>query len=167
MVKSHTSGLESENAMPCTWCIYKQMLSLNRKKIKFISKKHYLLAHYIVTFRNSRSLIVTHKKPSCASHVITFRTSRYVTSNLKQVSASGFPRHPFLSYFYVIEIITTRAQREPETSLEIRFNRPLVFSNDTFLGVFKNVASNHITEQIFRIMYNIKSQTSRRTLVTL
>ena len=32
--------------MPCKLCIYKQVLSLNRKKIKFISKRHYLLAHY-------------------------------------------------------------------------------------------------------------------------
>ena len=57
-----------------------KMLSLNRFFFKFISKRHYLLAHYIiVTFR---SLIVMHKKaePSCASHVVTFRTSRYVTS---------------------------------------------------------------------------------------
>ena len=71
------------------------------------------------------------------SHVVTFRASRSVTNKL---SASGFPSHPLLSYCYVIEIITPRAQREPETSLEIRFNRPLVFSNDTFLGVFKKVA---------------------------
>ena len=62
-------GLESENAIPCKWCIYKQMLSLNRKKIKFIILvKYTLLEHYnfIVTFR---CLIVTHKnlkKPSCA-----------------------------------------------------------------------------------------------------
>ena len=64
---------------------------LNRTKIKFISKKkNYLLAHYIVTFRNSRSLIMTHKKPSCASHVVTFR--------YKQVN------------FFVIEI-STRAAR--------------------------------------------------------
>ena len=112
------------------------MLSLNRKKIKFISKIHYLLAHYIVTFR---SLIVTHKKPSCASRVTRSNIPRQSLSH-KQVSASGFPRHPLLSYCYVIKIITPRAQREPETSLEIRFNRPLVFSNDTFLGVIKKLA---------------------------
>ena len=127
--------MESENAMTCKWYIYKQRLSLNRKKIKFISKKHYLLAHYIVMFRNSRSLIVTHKKPSCASHVTRCNIPRQSFRH-KQVSASGFPRHPLLSYCYVIEIITLCAQRKPETSLEIRFNRPLVFSNDTFLGVF-------------------------------
>ena len=44
-----------------------KMLSLNRKKIKFISKRHYLLAHYIVTFR---SLIVSHKK---AEHCLLVR----------------------------------------------------------------------------------------------
>ena len=47
--------MENENAMQCKLCIYKQMLGLNRKNIKCISKKHYLLAYYIVTFRNSRS----------------------------------------------------------------------------------------------------------------
>ena len=80
-LKSYLRIGKWKNAMPCRWCIYKQMLSLNRKKIKFISKIHYLLAHYMVTFHNSRSLIVTHKKPSCASHVVTFRASHSVTSN--------------------------------------------------------------------------------------
>ena len=161
--QSRTCVIESLNAMPCKWCIY----SLNRKKIKCISKKHYLLAHYIGTFRNSRSLIVTHKKPSCASHVTRSNISRQ-SLRYKQVSASGFPRHPLLSNVYVIEITTPRAPREPETSLEIRFNRPLVFSNDTFLGVFKKLAlKSYNIEHIFRIMYIIKSQTSRGTLVTL
>ena len=83
------------------------MLSLNRKKIKFISKRHYLLAHYIATFR---SLIVTHKKPSCASHV-TRRNIPRQSLRHKQVSASGFPRHPLLSNVYVIEITTPRVTR--------------------------------------------------------
>ena len=143
--------------MTCKWCIYKQMLSLNRKKIKCISKKHYLLAHYIVTFRNSRSLIVTHKKPSCASHVTRRNIPRQLFRH-KQVSAYGFPRHPLLSYFHVIDIITPRAQREPETSLEVRSNRPLVFSNDTFVGVFKKFASNHITVNIYFVLCIIYSR---------
>ena len=59
------------------------MLSLNRFFFQFISKRNYLLAHYIVTFR---SLIVTHKNAEhCllvrhTSHVVTFGASRYVTS---------------------------------------------------------------------------------------
>ena len=52
---------------------------------------------------------MTHKKPSCASHV-TRRNIPRQSLRYKQVSASGFPRHPLLSYFYVIEI-TARAQR--------------------------------------------------------
>ena len=140
--------------MPCKWCIYKQMLSLHRKKIKCISKKHYLLAHYIVTFHNSRSLIVTHKKPSCASHVTRSNIPRQ-SLRYKQVSASGFSRHPLFLYFYVIEITTrTRTKRNvnQKHNLEIQFNRPLVFSNDTFLGVFIQKISFNI-EHIFRIMY--------------
>ena len=58
-----------------------KMLSLNRKKIKFISKRHYVLAHYYCNVphldcdaQEGRTL------PSCASHVVTFLASRYVTS---------------------------------------------------------------------------------------
>ena len=85
-------------------------------------KKYYLLAHYIVTFRNSRSFIVTNKRSLLVrhtSHVITFCASRYVS--YKQVSASGFPRHPLLSYVYVIEITTlARASRVTRTRNIIR-----------------------------------------------
>ena len=73
----------------------------------YISKIHYLLAHYIVTFR---SLIVTHKKASCASHVTRSNIPRQSLRH-KQVSASGFPRHPLLSNVYVIEITTPRVRR--------------------------------------------------------
>ena len=78
------------------------MLSLNREKCNLLVKIHYLLAHYIVTFR---SLIVTHKKPSCASHVKRSNIPRQSLRH-KQVSASGFPRHPLLSNVYVTEITT-------------------------------------------------------------
>ena len=90
----------------------KKMLSLNRKKITFISKRHYLLAHYIVTFRNSRSILVTHKNASCASQSIgACRNIPRQSLHHKQVSASGFPRHPLLSNVYVIEITTPRVTR--------------------------------------------------------
>ena len=59
-----------------------KMLSLNRKRIIFISKKkHYFTSALYCNVpqldcdaQEGRTL------PSCASHVVTFRASRYVTS---------------------------------------------------------------------------------------
>ena len=137
--------------MPCKWCIYKQMLSLNRKKIKFISKKTLFTSALYCNVPQSQKLDCDAQE---AFLYVTRRNIPRQSFRHKQVSASGFPRHPLLSYFYyVIEIITPRVQREPETSVEIRFNRPLVFSNDTFLSVFKKLASNHnITVNIYFVL---------------
>ena len=84
---------------------------------------------------------------------------RYQNKAGKMVSLAGTPK--LTTYFYVIEITTPH---EPGIPLEIRFNRPLVFSNDTFLGIS---LKSYNGEHIFRIMYIIKSQTSKETLVTL
>ena len=126
--------------MPAERRIRRMLITLSKCKNnynnKFIIKKHDLLAYYIVSFRTSAL--------DCDAYRSTFIGYKCVTiKRHKQVSASDFPRHPLLSNVYVIEITTPRARRAsrvPGRWLEIRFNRALVFSKYTFLGVFKKLA---------------------------
>ena len=82
---------------------------------------------------------VTTAQQACSTEMVKFKPKTKLNLLVKK-------------HYYVIEIITPRAQREPETSLEIRFNRPLVFWIDTFLCVFKKFASNHITVNIYFVL---------------
>ena len=80
----------------------------------------------------------------------------------KQVSASGFPRHPLLSNVYVIEI-TTRA---PRLTLTRKVIRDSVQSSAGLLKVhifrcFQKISLILCNSNvIFRIMFIIKLQTS-------
>ena len=90
LFQSRTCGLESENAMPCKWCIYKQNVKFKAIFFKCISKRHYF----------PRALYCNVPQLDCDA-----QEGRTLVFN------SGFPRHPLLSNVYVIEITTPRVTR--------------------------------------------------------
>ena len=73
---------------------------------------------------------MTHKKPSCVSQPIgACRNIPRQSLRHKKVSASGFPRHPLLSYFYVIEITTQRTPHATRTRNIINSEHILIYDS--------------------------------------
>ena len=105
---------------------------------------------------------------------------RFSALHHKQVSASGFPRHPLLSNVYVIEITTRRARRAraaraPRLTRTRKVIRDSVQSSAGLLKVglhifrcFQKISLILCNSDIiFRIMFIIKLQSSCWALVTL